>query len=252
MKMHEEPPRRRGLPDLSVVIPARNEEMVLADTVSAVAAVLEGASISYEILVVDDSSVDGTLRVAERLGFANPAIRVLQNPREHGLGSAVQCGLRGARGQYVAVTMADGCDDPSDIVLFWRCALDNDLDCVFGSRFGGAGLIEGYPPARRLFVRLGNLLTSSLTGTDYDDFTNAFKLYRTKFVAQLEPFDRMDFSFSLELALKSILVGARYEVLPNSWSGRSAGRSKFRLLRHSASYLRTLVTCVVFKRAERR
>jgi dolichol-phosphate mannosyltransferase len=248
MAVHEEATRRQTLLNLSVVIPARNEEMVLADTAGSIAAVLEDAGITHEILIIDDSSADDTFRVAGQLEIENPAIRVLQNPREPGLGSAVQCGLKAARGQYVAVTMADGCDDPSDIVLFWKCAVDKDLDCVFGSRFATAGLIEGYPTTRRPFTQLGNWLTSLLTGTDYDDFTNAFKLYRTGFLTQLEPFDRMDFSFSLELALKSVLVGARYEILPNSWSGRSAGRSKFRLFQHSVSYLRTLARCIVFKR----
>jgi len=250
MTLHEEATRRQTLLNLSVVIPARNEEMVLADTAGAVAAVLDDAGITHEILVIDDSSTDDTFRVAQRLENENPAIRVLQNPREPGLGSAVQCGLGAARGRYVAVTMADGCDDPNDIVLFWKSAVENDLDCVFGSRFATAGLVHGYPAARRPFTRLGNWLTSLLTGTDYDDFTNAFKLYRTDFLAQLEPFDRRDFSFSLELALKSVLIGARYEILPNSWSGRSAGHSKFKLFQHSVSYLRTLARCIVFRRAE--
>src|SRR5438094_418426 len=87
---------REGITDmLSVVIPAHNEEGHIADTVGGVTAALEEAKIRYEILVVNDNSVDRTEIIARALGQLNPAVRCLNNDPPNGFGFAVRRGLAG-------------------------------------------------------------------------------------------------------------------------------------------------------------
>lgn len=234
---------------LSVIIPARNEEQLIEATTHSVIQALGSADISFEILIVDDSSEDHTGFLIREISKSHPVVRCLRNPGQPGLGSAVKWGLEWAQARYVSIVMADGCDDPFDLVAFHQMAVARDLDCVFGSRFLDPTKVRGYPVLRRPFTRLGNLAASKLSGVEYDDFTNAFKLYRRDLIAQLGPFESDGYAFSLELALKAILSGATYEVVANSWSGLSKGSSKFSLARHAYGYSKVLMSCIAQHRS---
>ena len=110
---------REGITDmLSVVIPAHNEEGHIADTVEGVAAALDQASIRYEILVVNDNSLDRTENIVRALSRTNPAVRCVNNDPPNGFGFAVRRGLADFQGDVVAIFMADGSDLPADLVAF--------------------------------------------------------------------------------------------------------------------------------------
>ena len=123
---------------LSVVIPAHNEEGHIGGTVQGLADTLRGAGISYEIVVVNDNSNDGTERILARLSAADIGLRYVNNMSPNGFGFAVRRGLAEFRGDAVAIVMADGSDDPVDLVAFFR-KLEGGYDCVFGSRFVRGG-----------------------------------------------------------------------------------------------------------------
>ena len=136
---------REGIADmLSIVIPAHNEEGHIADTVKGVAAALDAAGIRYEILVVNDYSVDRTETIVRALGRNNPAVRCVNNDPPNGFGVAVRRGLADFRGDVVATFMADGSDTPADLVAFYR-KLHEGYDCVFGSCFSRGGRTVAYP-----------------------------------------------------------------------------------------------------------
>ena len=119
---------------LSVVIPARNEEGAVEETLSLPACTLHAAAIPFEIIVVDDGSTDKTACVVQVLSERHLEIRLVQNMGRHGFGMAVRCGLHEATGEAVAIVMADGSDSPEDVVKCYRRLLEGP-DCVFGSRF---------------------------------------------------------------------------------------------------------------------
>src|SRR3954469_24913219 len=93
---------------LSVVIPAHNEVGSIAATVESVDSVLSEAAIDHEIVVVDDSSRDGTGEVLEQLAGANDRVRAVRSPNPKGFGFAVRAGLDAFTGDAVAIVMADG------------------------------------------------------------------------------------------------------------------------------------------------
>src|SRR5215471_9635734 len=119
---------------LSVIIPAHNEEGHIAETVQCLAAALREAGISHEILVINDNSSDGTERILAPLSAAGIGVRCVNNQPPNGFGFAVRRGLAEFRGEAVAIVMADGSDDPADVIAFYR-RLESGYDCVFGSRF---------------------------------------------------------------------------------------------------------------------
>src|SRR6516225_796992 len=105
---------------LSVIIPAHNEEGHIAETVQNLAAALREAGIAHEILVVNDNSTDGTERILATLSDADTAVRYINNSPPNGFGFAVRRGLAEFRGEAAAIVMADGSDDPADLIAFYR------------------------------------------------------------------------------------------------------------------------------------
>jgi len=227
---------------LSVVIPAHNEEGHIADTVRDLAAALQAAEIRYEILVVNDNSSDGTERILATLSAADPRLRYLNNAPPNGFGFAVRRGLAEFRGEAVAIVMADGSDDPADLVRFYR-KFEDGYDCVFGSRFMRGAQIIDYPKPKLLLNRLGNLLIRALFWFRYNDFTNAFKLYRRSAIAGIQPLLSHHFNLTVELPLKCLIRGYRYTVLPNSWKNRKQGVSKLRIKEMGSRYLFIIFYC---------
>jgi dolichol-phosphate mannosyltransferase len=238
---------REGIADmLSVVIPAHNEEGHIAATVEGVAAALEKANIRYEILVVNDNSVDQTEKIVRALSRRNPAVRCINNDPPNGFGFAVRRGLAEFRGDVVATFMADGSDAPTDLVAFYR-KLQEGFDCVFGSRFSGGGRVVDYPSMKWVLNRLGNRFIQLLFRVPCDDISNAFKMYRRTVIAGIQPLLAQHFNLTVELPLKSIVRGYRYAVVPNTWINRKMGVSKFMIKEMGSRYFFIVLYCLLEK-----
>lgn len=232
-----------GVPGmLSVVVPAHNEEGHIAQTLRGLADALRAAGISFEILVVNDNSTDTTERILASLSAADPALRYVNNAPPNGFGLAVRRGLAEFRGDAVAICMADGSDDPADLVAFYR-KLESGYDCVFGSRFIQGSRVRDYPMLKLALNRLANLMIRSLFLLRYNDVTNAFKLYRRGAIAGIQPLLSHHFNLTVELPLKCIIRGYRYAVLPNSWKNRKEGVSKLRIKEMGSRYLFIILYC---------
>jgi dolichol-phosphate mannosyltransferase len=232
-----------GVPGmLSVVIPAHNEEGQIAETVHGLALALRGAGIFYEILVVNDNSTDATERILASLSAADVGLRYVNNLRPSGFGLAVRRGFAEFRGDAVAIVMADGSDDPADLIAFYR-TLKSGYDCVFGSRFVYGGQVHNYPKLKLALNRLANFLIRTLFLLRYNDITNAFKLYRRSAIAGIQPLLSHHFNLTVELPLKCIIRGYRYAVLPNSWKNRKKGVSKLRIKEMGSRYLFIILYC---------
>lgn len=231
---------------LSVLIPAHNEEAVIAGTVKSFAAALTGAGIAHEILVVNDNSTDRTEAILLELQQRIPALRYINNEPPNGFGFAIRRGLAEFRGACVALVMADASDDPQDLVAFYRRWTEG-YDCVFGTRFSRHSKVVDYPLRKLLLNRLGNRLIQLLLWTRYNDTTNAFKLYGRNVIAGVQPFLSYQFNILAELPLKAIVRGFRYAVVPNNWYNRKAGVSKFRIKELGSRYLFVIFYCLLEK-----
>ena len=220
----------------SLVIPARNESGSISDTLAALAAALEGAEIDYEIVVVDDASTDDTAAVVARIGEANPRIKLHRSHNRPGFGLAVRAGLDVYTGDAVAIVMADGSDNPEDVVTYYRVLADG-WDCAFGSRFVKGARVSDYPRVKLAMNRVVNLGIRMLFRHGYNDTTNAFKAYRRDVIETLQPLLSNQFNLTVELPLKAIARGHDFKVVPISWSNRKAGVSKLSLQEMGSRYL---------------
>ena len=221
---------------LSIVIPAHNEEQVIEPTLSALSAQLDPEGIDYEVCVVDDGSRDDTGAVVERLATDDPRIRLIRNDGPHGFGYAVRAGLAAFKGDAVVIVMADGSDDPRDIILYYR-VLEAGYDCAFGSRFMPGAVVRDYPRFKLVINRVVNLGIRLLFRHGYNDTTNAFKAYRREVIEQVQPLVSPHFNLTVELPLKAATRGFSYAIVPTSWSNRAAGESKLQLNEMGSRYL---------------
>ncbi|NQU38469.1 MAG: glycosyltransferase family 2 protein [Lentisphaerae bacterium] len=231
---------------LSVVIPAHNEEGVIAATLRGLYATLQKAEISHELVVIDDNSSDTTADILRELAAEIPSLRTVTNSPPNGYGLAVRRGIDVALGEYVAVNMADASDDPDDLVAFFRKA-EEGYDAVFGNRFARGGKVIDYPWPKLILNRITNGLICLLFASRYTDTTNAFKLYRRDTLEGLKPFLSHHFNLTVELPLKTIVRGYSYTVLPNRWYNRKHGESKLRIKEMGSRYWFVIFYCLIEK-----
>jgi dolichol-phosphate mannosyltransferase len=221
---------------LSVVIPARNEEGSVGETIRALLEELRTAGIAGEMIIVDDGSTDGTAACVSDLAAGFPAVRLVTNNGRHGFGMAVRTGIAHSTGDAVAVMMADGSDSPRDLVAYYR-KLAEGYDCVFGSRFVRGSRLIDYPAHKLLLNRFANWFIKVLFGLHFNDTTNAFKCYRRHVIEGIQPLISPHFNLTVEMPLKAIVRGYSYAVVPICWTNRKAGISKLKIREMGSRYL---------------
>ncbi len=222
--------------NLSVVIPAHNEEDGVRPTVERLYGALMEAGIPCEILVVNDHSTDGTEQVLQALAREMPGVRYVNNPKAGGFGRAIQTGLERFRGDAVCIVMADASDDPRDVVAYYH-KLEEGYDCVFGSRFVRGSRVVDYPAHKLLVNRLANAFINALFRLHFNDTTNAFKAYRREVIEGVKPFLSPHFNITVELPLKAITRGYTYATVPINWYNRATGVSKLKIKEMGSRYL---------------
>ncbi len=197
---------------------------------------LVGAGIDHELLVVDDASTDGTTEILDALSGELPNVRWIRSPYSGGYGFAVRAGLEQIEGDAVAIMMADGSDDPRDLLIYHQ-VLERGYDCAFGSRFVPGATVRDYPKVKLIINRIVNFGIRVLFRHGYNDTTNAFKAYRREVIDNIQPLLSNHFNLTVEMPLKAIIRGHDYGVVPISWANRSWGESKLGLREMGSRYL---------------
>ena len=242
MKATTPPSQQQALHLLSVVIPARDEEGRIGGTVEHLYVELRMHGIEHEIIVVDDGSSDATWKILEETKSRVPTLRPLQNSGQHGFGRAIISGLDRIQGDAVVIMMADESDDCRDVARYWQL-LNDGWDAVFGSRFIRGGGVIDYP-AHKLFInRLANLFLRIMFHVPLNDFTNAFKAYRTKVIEGCRPLLSPHFNLTIEIPLKTIVRGYSWTVMPITWRNRRSGISKLKIREMGSRYLFIALYC---------
>lgn len=232
---------------LSILIPAYNEAESITDTILQIERALTEINIEHEILVVNDNSSDNTIEVLEDLMLKNPFLRYVTNPGPNGFGYAVRYGLERFEGDCVAIFMADLSDSPYDLIRFYTTMVEGNYDCVFGSRFIKGGKLIDYPFIKKIINRMANAIVRMVMNIEYNDTTNAFKLYKRHTIEGLKPFLSPHFNLTIELPLKAIIRGYSYTVIPNSWTNRKYGTSKLKIREMGSRYFFILMYCFLEK-----
>jgi dolichol-phosphate mannosyltransferase len=210
-----------------VVLPVYNERENLEGIAAAILASLPEA----ELLVVDDSSPDGTGMLADTIAAREPRVQVLHRPGKEGLGAAYRHGFRWALAQpgvrAVVQMDADFSHDPADLPRL-LAPLMRDADLVLGTRYIRGGGTIGWPLHRQLISRAGTLFARTMLLLPYRDLTGGFKAWRRELLeaVRLRDANASGYGFQVEMTWWSHRRGAKIVQVPIIFRERVAGRSK--------------------------
>ena len=231
---------------LSIIIPAKDEEGDIENTLFRFHNILKKNNVEHELLIINDHSVDSTLEILSSLKKKVKELKIINNIGKPGFGLAIRQGLENYSGDIVAIVMADGSDSPKDLINFYFKSVKN-YTCVFGTRFSSGGSTKDYPVVKYIMNRFFNNLVRLIFRIKYDDITNTFKVYTREAIEGSKPFLSNHFNLTLELPLKIIIRGYKYKIIPNSWKNRQTGVSKMRIKEMGSRYMFILFYCLIEK-----
>jgi dolichyl-phosphate beta-glucosyltransferase len=222
---------------LSIVIPAYDEEKRLSGTLERITGYLKGETWKFsEVIVVDDGSRDGTVRVAEEFRSRVLSVRVLRNPGNRGKGYAVRHGMLEAKGEWTLFSDADLSTPIEELEKLWRAAQEARAQVAIGSRALDRSLIGVHQPLfRESAGKLFNLTARIITGLPFWDTQCGFKLFETKAAREIFRRQQLErFGFDVEvlfiarkLGYSSIEVPVRWNDVAGTKVGAVSGLSAF-------------------------
>ena len=172
--------------DISVVVPLYNEIESLAELSAWIDRVARENHLTYEIIMVDDGSSDGSWAEVERLKGEYPAIRGIRFGRNYGKSAALYCGFEAAEGEVVFTMDADLQDSPDEIPEMRRMILEDGYDLVSGWKK------KRYDPAGKRFPsKFFNFTARVVSGIKLHDFNCGLKAYRRRVIKSIEVYGEM-------------------------------------------------------------
>ncbi len=207
----------------TVCLPTYNERENLERMVDAL------GERGVRVLVVDDSSPDGTGEIADRLAAERDYVDALHRPRKEGLGPAYLAGFRHALADGAELVLEMDCDfshDPADVPRLIAAAENADL--VLGSRYVPGGRIPNWGALRRAISRGGCLYAQLLLQLGIRDLTGGFKCYRRAVLERidLDAIESKGYAFQIETTYRTLRAGFRVTEVPITFTDREEGGSK--------------------------
>jgi dolichol-phosphate mannosyltransferase len=212
-----------------LVLPTYNEAENVEPLVEAARAKLPP---SAQVLIVDDSSPDGTGAIAERLAERHENVQVLHRARKEGLGPAYIAGFRRALAEGAGLVLemdADFSHDPAYLPRLLEAAKRADL--VLGSRYVPGGGVSDWGPLRRAVSRGGSSYARRVLGVDVRDLTGGFKCFRREVLEaiDLDQVSARGYAFQVEMTYRAIRLGFKVVEVPIIFRERRVGTSKMDL-----------------------
>jgi dolichol-phosphate mannosyltransferase len=213
----------------TIILPTYNERENLAGFVGALEDVFNSNGLAGRILVVDDSSPDGTGEIADGLAERYSNLSVLHRPQKLGLGTAYIAGFKQALAndtRYIFEMDSDFSHDPAYVPRFLEAIKNADL--VLGSRYVPGGKVENWGFSRRLISRGGGLYARWVLGIPVHDLTGGLKCFRREVLESidLDSVSSHGYGFQIELTYRAVRRGFRVKEIPITFSDRRLGESK--------------------------
>ncbi|MGO4692172.1 polyprenol monophosphomannose synthase [Glaciibacter sp. 2TAF33] len=213
------------MPKTLVIIPTYNE----ADNIEPIVSRVRDSVPDADVLVVDDSSPDGTGRLADALSAADPAVHVLHRTLKNGLGAAYLdgfgWGLDRGYDRFVQLD-ADGSHLPEQLPRLLAAA--DTADVVMGSRWVPGGQVRNWPWHRRVLSRGGSIYSRAMLGLPQRDVTGGYRVYSESALERMILADvhSRGYCFQIDMLRHAVSAGLRVVEVPITFVERSRGSSK--------------------------
>ncbi|MFX1519287.1 MAG: glycosyltransferase family 2 protein [Promethearchaeota archaeon] len=222
-------------PTLSIVIPAFNEEQPLRDVLESIP-----LDATYEIIVVDDGSIDNTFLVAKEY----PDVRAVHHLLNRGYGSAVTTGFEIAKGDIIVTIDADAQNDPKEIPELIKPIISDEADIVIGSRY----LTDSNDLRLSLIKRIGEKIIGFVLkkkyGVTVTNSQSGFKALRKEVLRSVLPLTEERFGFNTEFLVEAIKKGFKIVEAPKKEVAREYGKSKIKIFRDGFRIVYALIKSI--------
>jgi dolichol-phosphate mannosyltransferase len=192
---------------------------------------ISALSVSFDILIIDDNSPDGTGTIAKDLMRIYPNLHLLERPEKAGLGRAYIAGFNWALQrdyEYICEMDADFSHNPDDLVRLWEACARNGADLAIGSRYISGVNVVNWPMGRVLMSYIASMYVRLITGMKIKDTTAGFKCYRREVLKNIDPghIRSVGYGFQIEMKFTAWLLGYNIIEIPIIFTDRRAGTSK--------------------------
>ncbi len=222
---------------ISIVTACYNEAENVETTLRQVEASLASFQGSFEIVAVNDGSLDNTLEILERIADGNEKVKVTGYPQNMGRGMALRRGFRESRGEIIVSIDADLSYDPCHIIeLVETLRQQGNIDFVLASPYMPGGKVRDVPLLRLWISKIGNkILRMAMPNRIYTS-TGILRAYRRRVLNSLE-LESDGKEIHLEILSKAIALGFHVKEIPAVLTGRKKGASKFKFKKTAMSHL---------------
>ena len=210
-----------------VIIPTYKER----ENIEAIVKTISALAVSFDILIIDDNSPDGTASVVKELMKSLPNLYLMERPGKMGLGTAYIDGFEWAlkRGYNFVYEMdADFSHDPKDLLKLYNACAENGADLAIGSRYISGVNVVNWPLSRVLMSYVASIYVRLITGMKIMDTTAGFKCYKREVLEKikLEKIKSVGYGFQIEMKFKAWKLGYKIVEVPIIFTDRKLGASK--------------------------
>jgi len=228
----------------SIILPTYNERENLPIIFYLIQKYMTKSKLEYEVVIVDDSSPDGTYDVAKSIqtSFGEKVVTIVSRKGKLGLGTAYSAGLQHAKGQRIVLMDADMSHHPQVIPEMVQTMTATACDIVTGSRYRPGGGVYGWDTRRKLTSRTANFLADFLLHPGVSDLTGSFRLYERAALELILPqVISTGYAFQMEIMIRANQAKLQITEVPIIFVDRMYGESK--LGTHEIlMYLKGLIT----------
>lgn len=236
------------LANLSIIIPAKNEEDNLPKLIPSLFKRYD--KYILEIIVVNDNSSDNSKNLLRSLMKRYPKLKAVNRNTKSGVGYAIKIGIKNLspKSKYVLFMDCDFIINIPDIEKLIKSI--SHYDGVVGSRFLEKNSLTHYPLLKHIANRSYQILSQIILRIPHSDLTNNFKLYKKYLVDKIYPLlTASDFAINAELGFYPVLLGEKIGQVPVHWQerGKQMGLSKFKIFRVGPSYFKVFLKMLLMK-----
>ena len=219
--------------DLTIIVPAYNEEGSIEDTVKELHPIAQEAQ--AQLMVVNDGSSDRTAEILELLMKNYPRLRVLHHEYNQGYGAALKTGLQAAKTELIAITDADGTYPNDRLLELARACRDKDM--VVGSRTGPGVVYSKVRAVPKIFLKRW---VSWIAGRTVPDINSGLRVFRAETARKFLGIYPNGFSFTITITLAMLTTRRQVQFIPISYAAR-VGQSKIKPVRDTLRFLNIIM-----------
>ena len=210
-----------------VIIPTYKEK----ENIEAIVKSISSLPISFDILIIDDNSPDGTADIVKDLQKSYSNLNLVERPGKMGLGTAYIAGFRWALEKgynYIYEMDADFSHDPHDLMKLYKACSEEGADLAIGSRYISGVNVVNWPLSRVLMSYVASIYVRFITGMKVMDTTAGFKCYRKEVLRniRLDKVKSVGYGFQIEMKFKTWTLGYKIVEVPIIFTDRKLGASK--------------------------